>query len=125
MKDIEKVLGLPMGALGDSRTGKPDGGDQDLDEVFQYIVDLSENLWQNMSEEHRRRSLACLERVSRAVELERLRLKAKMLGIEVGSGLENAPEVSEADLEKAAEEIRRRMDESDRLLNAPEKGGGS
>jgi len=117
---LEGVLGLPRGAL-DSKTnahGKPG----DLEEVFDFVVDLSANLWQNMSEDHRRKSAACSENLMRAIEFERLRTRARILGIDVSK--EPPREIKPEEFDKIAEDIRARIDELDRKLNGADNGGG-
>jgi len=123
MNVMEELLGLPTGALEEIPASTPKTDPLESEDIGQFLLDFSETIWQNMSEEHRRKSMACSEYIARMMELERLRLRAKVLGVEIPP--EPIP-VSKGDLEKAAEEIRRSMDELDRLLNASdeEKGGG-
>lgn len=122
---LEELLGLPEGSLEEHPPADPKVTTEGFDEeVFNHVVDMSANLWQNMSEEHRRKSMACTEHLRRSVELERLRLKARILGIKVEAEPENAREITAEEFDNVAEEILRKIDETDRLLNAPEKGGG-
>jgi len=121
---LENILGLPEGSLEEHPPADSKDNDEDFDEVFNHIVDMSANLWLNMSEEHRRKSMMCTEHLRRSVELERLRLKTRILGIKVEAEPENAREITAEEFDKVAEEIRCKIDETDRLLNAPEKGGG-
>lgn len=119
---LEGVLGLPPGAL-DSNAGDAQGKPGDFDEVFDFVVDLSANLWQNMSEEHRKKSATCSENLLRAIELERLRTRARILGVDVSQ--EPPREINPEEFDKIAEDIRTRIDELDRKLNGVDNGGGT
>ncbi len=83
MNVMEELLGLPTERLEEIPASTPKTDPLESEDNGQFLLDFSETIWQNMSEEHRKKSLACSEYIARTMELERLRLRAKVLGVEI------------------------------------------